>query len=250
MDSKMKSLFAGKWEEYFSGAELPLVFYYTDETPEEPVHVPKGWHCLICDLLVARRGDPLYFEADTVGCDGGRRYAGFGVKPTQDFAHFLSCGIPGKMDGERYKRSPEIVTRLMQHYESFKAPGKYLVFKRWDKVSKDDEPLAVVFFAVPDVMSGLFTLANFEEDSPHGVIAPFASGCAAVVHFAYLEGLSEHPRAVLGLFDVSARPCVEDAVLTLSVPWAKFTAMVEAADESFLITQAWDKVRKRIRSMQ
>ena len=56
MESRIKTTFAKKWEKYFPGAELPLVFYYTEEAPEEPIHMPDGWHCLICDLLVARAG--------------------------------------------------------------------------------------------------------------------------------------------------------------------------------------------------
>lgn len=247
MDSKLKGTFSKKWGEYFPGAELPLVFYYADEAPEEPVHVPDGWHCLICDLLVARQGDPLYFDVDAVGCGGGRRYLGFSRDVMPDFEYFLSCGIPGKMDGERYKSSPELVGRLMKHYPAFTAPGKYIVFKRWDKMGREDEPEAAIFFATPDVLSGLFTLANFDQDDPHGVIAPFASGCASVVQFPYLEGGSERPRAVLGMFDVSARPCVEPSVLTLAVPFKKLAAMVSNMDESFLVTEAWARVRKRIK---
>jgi hypothetical protein len=49
------------------------------------------------------------------------------------------------------------------------------------------------------------------------------------------------------MFDVSARPCVDGETLTLAVPWAKFAGMVGNMDESFLITGAWDRVRKRIK---
>lgn len=247
MEYSLKSTFSSKFKEYFPGAELPLVFFYSDEAPEEPVHVPDGWHCLVCDLIVARRGDPLYFDADTVGCSGAKRYLGFNRAVMPDFEYFLSCGIPGRMEGERYKKSPEVVERLMKHYPPFEAPARYIVFKRWDKIGRGDKPLAVIFFASPDVLSGLFTLANYEEDTPDGVIAPFASGCASIVHFPYLESLSENPRATLGMFDVSARPCVESAALTLAVPWTKFVGMVGNMDETFLITDAWAKVRKRIK---
>jgi hypothetical protein len=247
MDTRLKSAFAKKWDRYFPGAELPLVFYYTDEAPEEPVHVPEGWHCLICDLLVARQGDTLYFDVDSVGCGGAKRYLGFNRDVMPDFEYFLSCGIPGRMEGERYKRSPEVVARLMQHYPAFDAPGRYIVFKRWDKLGRSDEPEAAVFFAPPDVLSGLFTLANFDEDDPHGVIAPFASGCASVVHFPHIESLSERQRATLGMFDVSARPCVDPRLLTFAVPMAKLASMAESMDESFLGTEAWSRVRKRMK---
>ncbi len=64
------------------------------------------------------------------------------------------------------------------------------------------------FFCPSDVLSGLFTLASFDESQPYGVIAPFCAGCASIVDYPYKELQSPQPRAVLGMFDVSARPCV------------------------------------------
>ena len=64
--------------------------------------------------------------------------------------------------------------------------------------------------------------------------------------YPYLEGNAERPRAVLGMFDVAARPFVPKETLTLAVPMIKFTRMVENMEESFLITPAWNKVRKRM----
>ena len=105
----------------------------------------------------------------------------------------------------------------------------------------------VVFFAAADVLSGLFTLANYDEADPHGVVAPFGAGCASIVAYPYRELRSERPQAVLGMFDVSARPCVSSGVLTFAVPWPKFMRMVDNIGESFLITKTWDKVQGRIK---
>jgi hypothetical protein len=109
-----------------------------------------------------------------------------------------------------------------------------------------DTPEVVIFFAQPDVLSGLFTLANFDEAEPNGVFAPFSAGCGSIVQYPYLEGKSKRPRGVIGLFDVSARPFVPAGVLTFSAPMNKFTRMVDNMEESFLITGSWRKVRKRI----
>jgi len=61
-----------------------------------------------------------------------------------------------------------------------------------------------------------------------------------------VEVVSDHPRAVLGMFDVSARPFVSGEVLSFSVPMNKFVTMIGNMEESFLITQSWSKVQKRI----
>jgi hypothetical protein len=78
--------------------------------------------------------------------------------------------------------------------------------------------------------------------TPHGVIAPFGAGCASIVYYPYRE----RERAVLGLFDVSARPCVPAGVLTFAVAWPKFVRMIDNAPESFLITASWEAVRARL----
>jgi len=96
------------------------------------------------------------------------------------------------------------------------------------------------------VLSGLFTLANYDRSDPHGVIAPMGSGCASIVEMPYQESRSSEPRCVLGMFDVSARPCVPQHTLTFTVPMRRFEQMVANMDESFLITGSWQAVRERL----
>jgi hypothetical protein len=72
------------------------------------------------------------------------------------------------------------------------------------------------------------------------------AGCAFIVYFPYRELHSPWPRAVLGMFDVSARPCVSPHEFTFTVPWPKFLRMLDNAEESFLRTGSWEKVRARI----
>jgi uncharacterized protein (DUF169 family) len=244
----MKQQFLERWTQYFPGAELPLVLSYTDAPGSTERVQPEGWRCIICELARVRAGPSLFFDKKSVTCGGGRRYLGFVPELRPGFEHFLSCGIPGEMEGERYKKSPELVLELLARMPEFEAPARYLVAKRWDRLAPEDEPEIVVFFAPPDVLSGLFTLAGYAEPGMDAVTAPFGSGCASVVYHPYLELASAHPRAVLGMFDVSARPCVPADVLTFAVPWPKFAGMVEDMDESFLITGSWRKVQARMQT--
>lgn len=247
MDMLFLDRFTRLWERFMPGADLPLAFFYTDAAGDEAVPpVVAGHHCMICDLARVRKGQALRFEAGSFSCAGGKLYCGYARENMPDFEYFLSCGIPGRMEGERYKKTPELVRRFVQHRQYAPAPAKYLVFKRWDKLEAADEPAVAIFFAKPDVLSALFTLANFDEEDPQAVIAPFCAGCGAVIQLPYLELQSEKPRAVLGLFDVSARPCVPAEVLSFAVPMPKFRRMVENMEESFLITPSWDKVRQRL----
>ena len=248
MDTEVKEKFIRLWEKYFNGTELPITFYYTNEARGIKVVKPpsEGHRCLFADLSRVRTGEPLCFGADSIGCFGGKRYLGFTGQIMPDFEYFLSCGIPGKLEGERYKKTPELVTKVMERVAQLKAPGKYIVFKRWDMLQELDEPDVVIFLARPDVLSGLFTLANFDVARTDGVFSPFAAGCGSIVQYPYLEKDADCPRCVLGMFDVSARPYIPKDVLGFSVPMNKFVKMIENMEESFLITGSWGKVRKRI----
>ena len=247
MDLSFRQQFSERWAKYFPGAEWPIAFYYTDaeSAADERLAAPAD-RCLIGALATDRNGQTWRYSRATPGCAGGKRYTGFSSQLRPKFEYFLSCGIPGELEGERYKQSPELVQALLQRQPPFEAPGQYLVFKRWDALEAQDEPVAVIFFAPPDVLSGLFTLANYDEADLFSVIAPMGSGCASIIQYPYRESQSEHPRAVLGMFDVSARPCVPAGSLTFTVPWRKFTRMVANMDESFLITEAWASVRERL----
>ena len=227
---------------------MPIIFYYTDKVNRAksagPELLPR---CIIAALANVREGKSLSVDSESVKCFGGKRYLGFSRELTPNFDYFLSFGIPGKTRGERYVKSPEMVKEITKNTPQFTAPGKFIVFKRWDKLEEADTPEVVIFFAVPDVLSGLFTLARFDETDRGAVQAPFGSGCASIIQNPYLEQASEHPKAIIGMFDPSARPFVPKDVLTLAIPMKKFIKMVDNMEESFLITDTWQKIQRRIK---
>lgn len=250
MDRILIEKFTTLWEKYFPSAELPIAFYYHHEIGNAKyASKPRGRSCLICELAKVRNGESLAYDAESISCGGAKRYLGFAESIRPNFEYFLSCGIPGEMEGERYIRTPEMVLELQKNQKSIPdAKGNYIIFKRWDMLQKEDEPAVVVFFAKPDVLSGLFTLANFDQSEPNSTFTPFAAGCGAIVHYPYLEKTAERPRAVIGMFDPSARPCVPKDTLSFAVPMIKFEKMIGFMDESFLITDTWKKLQARINS--
>ncbi|MGQ9646694.1 MAG: DUF169 domain-containing protein [Thermodesulfobacteriota bacterium] len=244
---QLKERFLERWKKYFNGTDLPITFYYSNEAGNlELVKPPSGHQCFIGVLSRVRQGASLCFNVDSIGCGGGKRYLGFTEEIMPQFEYFLSCGIPGKLEGERYKKTPDLVKEAVKKFPVFKAPAQFIIFKRWDKLEMTDHPEVVIFFAPPDVLSGLFTLTNFDEAEPNGIFAPFSAGCGSIVQYPYLEKNSARPRGVLGMFDVSARPFVPKETLTLALPMKKFQTMIENIDESFLITPSWEKVKARI----
>ena len=248
MNIEIRDHFINQWKKYFNNADLPITFYYADSPADIEIVPSSGkWNCIICQLQKVRSGESMAFSAESVKCGGARRYLGFDDSIRPNFEYFLSCGIENKMEGERYIRTPELVLDLMKKQKKLNIPGKYIVFKRWDKLNERDNPEVAIFFATPDILSGLFTLANFDQSEPDSTITPFAAGCGSLVYFPYSEKDNLRPRAVIGMFDVSARPCVQEEVLSFSVPTLKFMKMISYMDECFLITDSWKKVQKRIK---
>ena len=121
MDAKLKEKFLVLWKKYFNDAELPVTFYYTDEEGHADLVQPGSVsRCVIGALSQVRRGRSSCFNAESIGCFGGKRYLGFMEKLMPDFEYFLSCGIPGKLEGERYKKSPELVREMLKYAPKFK----------------------------------------------------------------------------------------------------------------------------------
>ncbi len=248
MDINLRDTFLRLWNEYAPGSELPITFGISTETSAmNRAPPPRDWRCLVCDLAKIRKGISLAFTKESLSCSGAEFYLGYASERRPEFRYFLSTGKPGVVDGERYKRSPEIVDAMDRKPVRIPAEGKCYLFRRWDQLTEEDAPEVAVFFARPEVLSGLFTLANFDQSDPNGgVICPFGSGCSSIVYYPWLEQQSAHPRAVLGMFDPSARPCVPVDVLTLAIPMKKFTQMIGYMEESFFITPTWEKVKKKI----
>jgi len=148
MDIKFKEEFIVLWKRFFGDAELPIAFYYTDEEGHTELVKPNtiARRCVIEALSLVRKGRALCFDAESIGCSGGQTCLGFRETFEPDDKYLLSNGIPGKVEGERCKKTPELAAEWIKLQPSFKAPARFIVFKKWDSLSESDEPDVVVFF--------------------------------------------------------------------------------------------------------
>lgn len=247
MDILLRDRFTESWEKYFPGSDLPVSIEFKDNADDgELVETPRGWRCIICQIAKARSGDSIVFTEKSITCGGGLRYSGYSDSIHLNFRYFLSYGKKGIVDGERYKQTPEIVDDWEKQIPKYPPHKKYLHIKRWDKLKENDNPEVIVFFARPEVMSGLFTLANYDQSSPFGVICPMGSGCSSILLYPWLEQQKDDPKVVLGMFDPSARKCVPNDIFTMAFPMKRFETVIGFMDESFLITPQWKTVLKKI----
>ena len=127
------------------------------------------------------------------------------------------------------------------------AAEKYLNFIRIDRVESFERMEGILFFATPDMLSGLATWAFFDNNADDAVSCIFGSGCSSVVAQAVKENRTGGRRTFIGLLDPSVRPHVESNVLSFVIPASRFKEMYQTMDRCCLFnTNAWSKVKERI----
>lgn len=254
--------------EALGNLEEPMGMFYTDIEPESGF-VPKegasfsyemeqagelngaalweNWSCVMGNVWIARKKKTAaYFEAKRFGCVGGSFWLGF-HKPQLDLiAQFISTGIPGQLPGERYLPSPEVTRRYFNEVDPRPAPARFCVFKPISQFKENEAPEVVTFFARGEVLSGLCTLASFVTLDFEVVVSPSAAGCSAMVTWPLRYMGQGKTKAVLGGWDPSARKFMKTDEATFSIPYEMYLLFLEKWQDSFLVTETWEVVKKRI----
>jgi len=254
----------------------PVAILFSHERPEKARQFKEGkWGCVMFMLGAAAKGSTAVFDRKTFGCHGGGVGLGFGNQyknfPGGEdcFSYFLSVGnaswekgqqvckelepfLHGEMydnfvHGERYIRSPELVENFIENLPIVDVPYEYVVFKPLkDVVLGQDVPEVIVFFGDMDQISALSILANYSRKGNENVIFPFAAGCQNIGIYPFREARSEHPRAVLGMNDISARVAMKrilkDDVMTFAAPFRFFQEMEKNVPGSFLERGTWKQL--------
>lgn len=256
------------------GLELePVALLWADEKPDGAMEFrPDKWGCIMFLLAAAAKGKTAVASRETFGCWGGGVGMGFGNQYEsfpggQDcFCRFLSSGNSGTepgqsigqgmadsgaaamadefLVGERYVKTPELAGKYVEGLPITDIPARYVVMKPLRDVDlANDTVRSITFLANPDQLSALVVLANYDSEQNENVIIPFAAGCQSIGICTFRENEREHPRAVVGLVDLSARKNVrrqfgKDA-LSFSVTLAMFQRMEENVEGSFLQRETW-----------
>ncbi len=225
-------------EAFGDNAELPIVFWYSSEANPPPVQSQK---CCIQDLKKAREGVTITFDVEAISCMGGKLYTGLGE---------ISMGVAQYMPiREKYKQRGELVAEFIHDLDLVKATKPYICFSRIDKIDHFDDIEGVIFFATPDILTGLISWVLFDTNLEGAVSVPFGSGCSSIVSQVVVENRKRGKRTFMGLFDPSTRLNIEPNILSLAIPMSRFKEMCETMclcclKDSF----SWSKVRERINS--
>jgi len=223
-------------EAFGSKAQLPLLFGYSDKPARDTAKIGG---CFFKGLQAARDGEPVSLSADVIGCGGGKLYTGFSDMPER---------VPGFVSlKEKYKKTPEMVVEYIQGLGVERAEKQYLNFIRIDKAESFEGTEGILFYATPDMLSGLCGWAFFDSNEPDAVVSQFGSGCSSVVSMTVVENAKKGHRCFIGLLDPSVRPWVGKNELSFTIPYSRFVTMTETMKDCFLFdSHAWEKVKARM----
>ncbi len=251
----------------------PVALIWSDEKLAGAMEFAPGkWGCVLFLVAAAAKGKTAVAGRETFGCFGGGVGLGFGLQyrnfPGGEdcFCRFLSSGNAGSgpgeavgrgmaasgaaamadefLEGERYLKNPEAVRRFLACLPMVDIPTRYVVIKPLADVDlARDNVRSITFLANPDQFSALVVLANYDAEHNENVIIPFAAGCQSLGIFTYRQNQREHPRAVAGLIDLSARKNLRRQLgkdlLSFSVTAPMFLRMEQNVAGSFLERETW-----------
>lgn len=257
----------------------PVCLIWSDQQPEEAVQFNKGrWGCVMWLVANAAKGRIACSDKNTFGCVGGGVGLGFGNQyknffgGEECFRYFLSQGNKNWpkgldtgtelkqymqddfhasfMNGEGFKKTPELVSDFAKNLPMREVPARFVVFKPLSLLDPEREkPVSVIFFADTDQLSALVILANYARKGNENVIIPYASGCQTIGIYPYREHDSENPRAVVGLTDISARVFIRnmlgDGLMSFTVPYSMFREMESNVEGSFLERPIWKEIMEK-----
>jgi len=221
-------------------AELPVLFWYSDTPVGDATEKING--CLFKEFETLRKGTPISLTLDIIGCIGGKLYTGFS-EMNERIPNFVSLK-------EKYKETPRMVLDFIDKLGISLLDKKYLNLAPINKIDSFQDIIGIIFFATPDILSGLTAWAFFDNNSEDAVTTKFGSGCSSIFAETAGENAKNGRRTFLGFFDPSARRYVESDILSFAIPMSRFKEMYDTMPQSCLFdTPAWSRVRDRINSM-
>ena len=208
-----------------------------------------NFSCLVGNIWLARKKRrAAWISHEACGCMGGGFYSGVYSPYLEMNVLYVSTGVPGThIEGEHYLPTPASMHAFMKDTAPPAASGTYCIIKPLEQFAPGESPLVVTFFARPEALNGLYSLACFATGNHLAVVSPFSAGCGSIIAWPLVYQQRGEERAVLGGFDLSARKFLKTDELIFSAPLQLYRKMLEAMERSALTRHSWEGVRKKVR---
>ncbi|HEY3370762.1 MAG TPA: DUF169 domain-containing protein [Prolixibacteraceae bacterium] len=220
---------------------------FSDEKPANALELKKkGNGCIVPLMLKASTGVPLVISEESTGWPCSAFYLGFQDTIFEGIEYFLSHKDDFWRPCERFIQNPALAKAFVDNVNPVKPDKKYMVIKPLEDFAEGEEPESVLFFVNADQLSALVFLTHFDAPgSMDRVMAPFASACMALVTLPLKLARNNEQKAVMGLFDISARTRTPKDLLSFAMPYAFLKKLAAILPESFITTENWATVKAR-----
>lgn len=224
----------------------PVAVLWEENIPQDAIHFQEGkWGCVAALINAASQGKIAAATVATTACRGGKVGLGFQGYEHGWIEYFLSTGNDTIQNSEHYKKTPELARAFTDTVPRV-TPGKCMVFKPLSQVTEEERPRCVIFLVNADQLSGLITLANYDQETQDNVQVRFAAGCGQTVLYPLAAEEQGQKTCYIGMTDPSARKVITSDQLSFGIPYSRFLEMEREAEGSFLTTDTWEFIKRRI----
>ena len=225
----------------------PIGMYFSDEYPKDAINTDKKFNsCIVPLIFLSAKGKTIAFNKNNAGMDCSVFFLGYKDCIFKGVEGFLSDGVLFGRGGERFVKTKKQAKAFIESYKPKSINTKVTVFKPLKKFDGDEFPEIVIFFVNPDELSGLVYLLHYNSpDKNYLIITGFHSGCGSVLTLPMKNKNEGKIKAVMGMHDISVRSKLPRDILTLAMPFELVSDIYNEIDNSFIITDNWEKIKER-----
>jgi len=226
---------------------FPIGVSFSDSVPDgSKKFKDKGKGCIVPLIFLSAKGQTVSVDKNSTGLPCSAFYLGYQNWIFPGIENFLSDGTVFGRTGERFFKTPEMAKTYVKSLVPAKINDRVTIFKPLEKFEDSEKPELVIFFANADELSGVVYLLNYSTPTLDDmIVTKFGSGCASIVTIPMKLKAEGKKQAVWGMHDISVRTRLPKDIMTLSMPYSMVTDMINDIDNSFVITEAWEKIKNR-----
>jgi uncharacterized protein (DUF169 family) len=226
---------------------FPIGMCFSDTYPQDSINSDKKFNgCIIPLIFSSAKGKTIAFNKNNAGRDCSTFFLGYKDWIFPGIECFLSDGIIFDRGGERFVKTPKQAKAFIKSFVPKEINKKVTVFKPLQNFINKEYPELVIFFVNPDELSGLVYLLHFNSpDKDDLIITGFHSGCGSIVTLPMKYNTAGKIKAVIGMHDISVRSKLPKDIMTLTMPFELVSDIYNEIDNSFIITENWDRIKER-----